>query len=357
MIWLTWRQFRMQAIVAAIALVAAAIFIAITHAQLVHLYNASGIPTCEADGDCFGARNEFLSHNQALRQLLGLALLAVPAIVGVFWGAPLVAREQEAGTFRLAWTQSVTRDRWLATKHVVIGLASMVVAGLFSWMVTWWFGRIDQLQLNRFNPGVFDERAIVAIGYGAFAFALGVTAGMLIRRTLPAMATTLAIFVAVRIVFAEWVRPHLIGPAHLAFALNTSSVNGFVSRNGGAPMLTVDPPQLNNAWIYSTNIVDSAGHALTPEFLAQACSALMDGLGPGLPGLGKGPIGVGAPSTDKTQSFQACVTRVGEVYHGLATYQPASRYWTFQAIETAIFIGLAVVLSGFCVWWVRRRLG
>ncbi|MGH2632639.1 MAG: hypothetical protein ACRDG3_04445, partial [Tepidiformaceae bacterium] len=267
---------------------------------------------------------------------------------------PLIASEIEAGTFRLVWTQSVTRTRWLAVKLCVLGIASIAIAGLVSWMVTWWAGPLDRAHMDAF--ATFDQRDIVALGYGAFAFALGVTAGMLIRRTLPAMATTAVLFIAARVAFAQWVRPHLIAPVHLTFALNTSTVKGFVSRDGGPPTLTLNPPQLTNAWIYSTTIVDKAGHALTQDFLGQACSALMQGLGPGLPGLGKGPNGVGQPTPGKDQAFQTCVTKVGEVYHGLATYQPANRYWTFQWYEMAIFLGFAVVLSGFCLWWVRHRM-
>ena len=37
------------------------------------------------------------------------------------------------------------------------------------------------------------------------------------------------------------------------------------------------------------------------------------------------------------------------------TYQPASRYWAFQWYETAIFLGLAVILAGLCFWQIRRR--
>lgn len=105
----------------------------------------------------------------------------MPGILGIFWGAPLLAREVETGTFRLAWTQSVTRTRWLAIKLAVIALTSMALAGLLALMLTWWASPIDTVNMNRFAPGVFDQRGIVAIGYAAFAFALGVTAGVLIE--------------------------------------------------------------------------------------------------------------------------------------------------------------------------------
>src|SRR6185437_5318866 len=120
-----------------------------------------------------------------LQNMLGPLLLIIPALLGIFWGAPLVAREMERGTFRLAWTQSVRRRRWLAIKLGVIGLASMAVTGVLSLMVTWWFSPIDRVNANRFVPGIFDERGIVAIGYAVFAFMLGVTAGLLITRILP----------------------------------------------------------------------------------------------------------------------------------------------------------------------------
>jgi ABC-type transport system involved in multi-copper enzyme maturation permease subunit len=62
---------------------------------------------------------------------IGATYLA-PALIGMFWGAPLVAREMEAGTFRLAWSQSVSRMRWLAVKLGVVGLAAVVTTGLLS---------------------------------------------------------------------------------------------------------------------------------------------------------------------------------------------------------------------------------
>jgi ABC-type multidrug transport system permease subunit len=105
----------------------------------------------------------------------GAAVYLTPALIGIFWGAPLVTRELEAGTLRLTWNQSVTRTRWMAAKLALIGLVAMATAGLLSLMVTWWSGPIDQAggfpvtmgQLSRFSPLVFDARGFAPVGYAA----------------------------------------------------------------------------------------------------------------------------------------------------------------------------------------------
>src|SRR5262249_37291358 len=139
----------------------------------------------------------------------------------------------EAGTFQLAWTQSVTRTRWLAAKLGVGTLAAIATAGLFSLLLTWWSGPIDtaapfakgnSITFLRLGFVLFPTRGITPLGYAAFAFALGVTAGGLIRRTVPAMAATLAAFVSIQIAWPIWVRPHLIPPAHKLVALTAATI-------------------------------------------------------------------------------------------------------------------------------------
>jgi hypothetical protein len=350
MIRLTWRQFRTQAEVAFGALVVVAVILAITGTHLVHLYDAL-VADCQARGDCAFATKQFVNHYQLL-QLLGSVVVVVPGVIGVFWGAPLAARELEAGTLGLAWTQSVGRTRWLAVKLAVVGLASMAAAGLFSLAVTWWSSPIDRVNLNRFGAGMFGERGITPIGYAAFAFVLGVTAGVLIRRTLPAMATTLVVFLAARLTFTLWVRPHLLAPTVRDFALTTAPV-GFGSTNGGPMTLFPDVPNIPGAWIYAPKIVDPAGHGLTAQVVASACPNLGAAAPP--PGSGAGfrerpaPGGVGGV-------LHECLTKLGATYHEVVAYQPASRYWAFQWYETAIFVGLALAFAGLCFWLVRRRL-
>ena len=178
--------------------------------------------------------------------------LVVPALLGVFWGAPLVANELETGTYRLAWTQSVTRKRWLVEKLGLVGLWSVAVAGLLSLIVTWWYSPLDRVNANQFSSATFGMRDIAPIGYAVFAFALGLTVGVLIRRTLPAMGSTLVAFVAVRLAVTYWVRPHLVTPVRITTAFRAgqeftaSGPRGLVSVIGTKP----------SAWVYSSYLVN-----------------------------------------------------------------------------------------------------
>ena len=142
----------------------------------------------------------------------------------------------------------------------------MALAGLLGLMLTWWASPIDTVNMNRFAPGVFDQRGIVTIGYAALA--LGVTAGVLIRRTLPAMATTLVAFVAARLAMTYWVRPHLSAPARSDMALRSADDLSF---EPGPLCVTSVPgtPTLPNALVLSSQMVDKTGRAPTANFLHQ----------------------------------------------------------------------------------------
>ena len=217
MIWLTWRQARAQTAMMGAALAVLAVVLLLTGPGLADEYS-EGIAACTAQGgDCSGFVDRFFTDHQDLALAVTAVVLVVPALVGIFWGAPLIARELEAGTHRLVWNQSVTRTRWLAVKLGLIGLAAIAAAGLLSFAVDWWADPIDTAaaangSFSRMEPPLFGTRGIVPIGYAVFAFALGVTVGMLVRRTIAAMAITLAVFVAVQIAMPHLVRPHLSTP-------------------------------------------------------------------------------------------------------------------------------------------------
>jgi hypothetical protein len=251
----------------------------------------------------------------------------------MFWGAPLLAREFETGTFRLAWTQGSPRTRWLAVKLGVVGVASMAVAGLLSLMVTWWSSPIAAAQMGaRLDPGIFSESGIAPVGYAAFAFALGATVGLLGRRTLPAMAVTLAVFVGVVwFAFPLWVRPHLLPPAQTTVPLSAASINGFVIARDGRLLVQTSPPDLPGAWVLSTQLTVPAGRPASTIPATQACAPNMS-------------------------SPQTCTAYVKSLHlRQTVTYQPASRYWPLQWYETGIYLALALALAGLCLWWIRPR--
>ncbi len=350
MISLAIRQFRIQALVAIGLLGVVAVAFASTRPHLAHLYGvySRAQAACQSSTRCQQVSIQIGAFDQLL-ELVGTALVALPALVGAFWGAPLISRELENGTHRLAWTQSITRTRWLTAKLAVGGGASVLATGLLSLLVTWWSNPIDQSKLDRFGSGLFGERNIVPLGYAAFAFVLGVTAGLFLRRTLPAMAATLGVFLGVRLGFTYLVRPHLLQPRHVKLPL-ARVVDGFGSSNGGPQNLFAGAPNLPNAWIYSTRIVDAQGHGLSSQIASAACSNLAEP-SPGS-GAGAGPV---QASTGARDAFQNCVAKLSSHYHGLVTYQPANRYWIFQVYETAIFLAAAALLGTLCFYWLRRR--
>jgi hypothetical protein len=349
--WLSLRQFRTQSLVALAALAAVAVVLAATGPELAHAYS-SLVKPCAALNNCDAVKSAFLGK-YALLQELSLVLEAVPGLLGVFWGAPLVARELESGTYRLAWTQSVTRTRWLVTKLAVVGLASVLVVGLLTLMVGWWSSPLDLVTAHRFGAGAFGQRGVAPMGYAAFAFALGVALGLVIRRTLPAMAATLAVFTAARVVVTLWVRPYFLPPVHLASAINPRNM-GFGSSGSGPMTLQPQPPNLPNAWVYSVDLVNKAGHALG-SYVTTLCPAVAAGSG-GDSGTRSNGSGTAQVPQRAEDALHACVAKVAATYHQVVTYQPASRYWTFQWMETGLFVTLALLLAGGSVWWVRRRL-
>jgi hypothetical protein len=339
MIRLSWIQFRAQAVTAAAALAAFAILLAVTGPHLASLYATSGITGCHG-GSCVAAPVAFLNRLQATSPypvvyLLGLGIILVaPAVIGIFWGAPLIARELETGTYQLAWNQSITRIRWLLVKLALTGLAAMAVTEALSLMYAWWadpIGKATGLGAStsvfsggRFSSLIFATHGITPLGYAAFAFTLGTAAGALIRRTVPAMAITLAIFAAAQIAMPMGVRPHLIPPDHTVAAIES------VDLDFGSLTATVVPGR-PGAWILSSGAINAARQPVSS--LPAACQAAFSGTKPTSPG----------PCMESRGIREAI------------TYEPASRYWPLQWIETGIFLALALGLAGFCFWWLGRR--
>src|SRR6516162_4328607 len=209
MTWLVWRQHRLQFCLGAALLAAFAVLIVITGVQAADQYHAAQA-ACAANHGCQNPGGLFLGSRVV--GFLVISTLGAPALVGLFWGAPLLAAEFEAGTTQFAWMQSVTRRHWLAVKVGWMVLAAAVWGVVISALVTWWEGPNNAQQLDAFNTGRFDIMGIVPVAYSLFALALGIAAGALLRRVLPAMAVTLAGFIVVRAVVAFWLRHHYLSP-------------------------------------------------------------------------------------------------------------------------------------------------
>jgi hypothetical protein len=365
MIWLTWRQFRAQAITAAAALAVFAIVLATTASNVSGMYNSSGLLTCHGDA-CSGLASTFLNNLASggpnflvpgspyaiLYFLSVLLILIAPAVTGVFWGGPLIARELEAGTFRLTWNQSITRTRWLTVKLTLIGLAAMAVTEAFSLLQAWWAAPIGKavglgggssiFSETRFGWFVFPTHGVTPLGYAAFGFALGVTAGLVIRRVIPAMAVTLAIFAAVQFITPLWIRPHLFPTSQTTATIAAAGANVSLRANPKLALTASVVPGQPGAWIMSSEGVTVAGQPV--RTIPASCEPLVS------ESLGSHR---GFPSGPGSAALNNCVASRG--IRVAESYQPASHYWPLQWSETGMFLALTLALACYCFWRLNRR--
>nr|MDQ2715584.1 ABC transporter permease [Chloroflexota bacterium] len=137
MIGVTWQQHRLQALIGGIILVLLALFLLITGLAVTSYYQANVAGCVGASQTCpsyvFDAFEQYVGSLQVQN-----ILLVLPLLVGIFIGAPLLAREVEQGTYLLAWTQGVTRQRWLASKLILLAGATLGAFLLLDLLVTWW---------------------------------------------------------------------------------------------------------------------------------------------------------------------------------------------------------------------------
>ncbi|TDD45491.1 ABC transporter permease [Kribbella antibiotica] len=343
MIWLTWRQFRVQFLVIAGVVLAAAVVLAATGPGLADDYRAFA--------DNFIKNLGFARLNPVLYQV-GLALLyAVPPIIGAFWGAPLIARELETGTHRLAWGQSISRWRWLATKVGIGGLGTIALTGALSLAVTWWSSPIDKainagqesnFYLPRMFPVTFSGRGLVPIGYAVFAFALGVAVGLAVRRTLVALAITLAAVILIQVLAPSLIRPHLMAPTDQNIVASADNLRGFmISGPGPDAQIKAIEVAINavGGWKLTDETVDKSGKVATLPQWAIDCE----------------PNG---PNRQETSTkAEACFQRLAaEGYTQHVRYFSADKFWALQWREFGLFFLLALALTGFSFWRIRRDL-
>jgi hypothetical protein len=275
----------------------------VTRGNVVGTYSSTG------DGDLTGF--------YVWLRLLGTALIGLPAIIGAFWGAPLLTREFEDHTYRMAWTQSVTRNRWLATKLTVIGITTIAIVATFALVFTWWSSPIDATG-NRIGTANFAQRGVVPIGYALFGLTLGALAGTILRRTIPAMAAALTGFFLVRIVVQKLVRPHLIGTEAVSIpSFGSNELHG---------------------WVVSTRTVDDAGQTISARAAESTLTAACN---------------ITRATQDVDAALAACANKLG--IHDIAQVYTGQHFWALQTAELGLFLGLTAIAATLCFWWVNHR--
>ncbi|EMD26492.1 transmembrane transport protein [Amycolatopsis azurea DSM 43854] len=340
MMWLSWRQFRVQALSGAVVLgviVACLLYLGADIREGHDLFQAG----CRGQAGCAQAKAEFRGAYENTLLFLAAGLALIPAIIGTFWGAPLIARELEGNTHTLAWNQSVTRRRWLLTKILIVGIAAMVLTGAAGTTLTWAAAPFDEVVKNQFSTFVFGARNIAPFGYAALAFTLGTLAGLLLKRTLPAMALTLVGFIVFQFFFATMVRPNLVPAEHARLPMTAEAINeaqNLGSITGGSVINGVRVPDAPDAWVAETSPLR------TPD------GKTMDG--------GKFSACItNPPETGAGGTFgDAAVCLAKYDLHVDVSYQPTGRFWTFQILETLVYLALSGTLVALSLVRIRHRV-
>jgi hypothetical protein len=308
MAWVTWRQHRAALAGVAALLGALALYLWLTGLQIHHAYAIACHPASSLACNINFAGRYAISVN-----ILRVLLQAVPALIGAFAGAPLLARELETGTFRFAWTQGFGRWRWTLAKLVLLAVVVAAAAVAFSVLFSWYLQPFSAAGYSiPFATDVFDLREVAFTGWTLAAFAIGALAGMLIRRTVPAIGATLAVYAGLALATALWLRQHYM-----------------------TPLLTTKLNLPASAWIINQWYTQDGKFAF-PARGSQIINALQQ------------------YSCNSSQlSPPQCLTQHG--YTWWASYQPGSRFWPFQWIEGGWLLALSVLLIAATLWLVRRR--
>ncbi|MCP2165882.1 ABC-2 family transporter protein [Goodfellowiella coeruleoviolacea] len=311
MFWMTWRQHRLT--LASLAVV----FLGLAGGYLLSGAAMRGSLSLEAVQKCFVGTPltcpewaGVISTDRNLRQTL---LPVLPALVGVFLGAPLVSRELEQRTFRYAWTQAITPRHWLTSKVLLLGSAVTLLGAVFAAVYRWWFTPATTGAVTLYDWfDVFDQGVLSFPSACLFAFALGVLAGTLTRRVVLGMGSALVGFLAVFLPLAIWVRPNYLPTLRV-------DADSYYSQSGG--------------WATDFVYLDRDGN----EF-----------------GMWEALSRAGVTSTTSFGSEQEeLLARAG--FREMVDYHPGDRFWVFQLIEAGIFVALAAGCVALTFWLVRRR--
>ncbi|GAA3191171.1 MULTISPECIES: ABC transporter permease subunit [Streptomyces] len=210
--WLVWRRHRTALATGLIITVLLSAYFAYQHFAVVDFVQQYGSRAGEKTTVKFG--EEFGPAFRGGAMLLQF----LPALIGLFLGAPLIAGEQEHGTIRLVATQSVSRGRWiaatLALPLTVVVLCTTALSMTYRWM--WLPARSIAFQGDWLMSGPFDVTGPMLPAMALFYAVCGITLGMLLKRMLTAMVA-LVVFMGVFSINWSRLTEHL-APLRHAFA-------------------------------------------------------------------------------------------------------------------------------------------
>jgi ABC-type transport system involved in multi-copper enzyme maturation permease subunit len=316
--WLVWRQHRWDgasALAVLLFLGGAMIILTAVSANLL----AEISRTCATQSsDCGTLRGDYHSTFGQFQTVINIAGVVIPALLGVFVGAPMVARELELGTHLLVWAQGITRRRWFFSKVILLTTATLVSSGGLGAIYLVWLTPQQSVADLWYS---FDVEPLALVSYSIFALMLGIAFGVIIQRTLPAMAATLVTFIGVRALVELLARPRYLPPLSWDIGSNIQGDSSFL-------------------FVGSAVHTDLAGHAISEGHwneVLQQCSSL--------------PV-----QTEKTAGpppLHECLLNHGVLV--VQQYQPESRFWLFQGIEAAIFIALALLIVAVAYRLIARK--
>jgi hypothetical protein len=315
MIWLTWRQHRTEILMLTGLLALIVVALALTGVPFREIADRLHIATCQTSYAAPACQHgldvlftRYAQYNQLRSALPFLNLF--PAFLGILIGVPLLAREYEQGTQRLAWTQSMPRLRWLRTKLALLVAGAVGFSLALSAAITWWNVPLRGVY-SQYDLPSYDFAGVVMPAFAVLGIALGAGFGALLRRSIPAVALTLLGYVALWQVMDNGLRWWLVPP---------------ITRYS-APQ---DGPSANQQeWIVRSGFADRLGHPIANDAIDRICQHASDGI--------------------------QCAADHG--WRWYAIVQPESHFWQMQGVEAAILLGLALALLGFTLWWTRARAG
>ena len=341
MAWAVWRQHRSALTWLGALLLALGATMLVAGIELHRLYAAEIRHGCLGSSawsaTCRPLQNTFgFGWPQTYTGLVALVMQAVPVIIGVFLGAPLLAREYTAGTVRFAWTQGIGRTRWAVATLGLVGAAVAVLTCLLG-LLSQWSVQPVAAQTNRladrWEPGVFGSTPLTAATAALLAFVIGVLAGALLRRVVAAMAVTAVCTITVASLTLNRLYHWLVGQGtELAKDQAFGAAPNVGDLSNGTLYIheTVGPstPGPAGAWLDRGWYTGADGHRLSDS----AVNHLLDKY------TGTGP---------------AWLTRLHDTFW--IAYQPGSRYWLFQLILAGGTLLAALLLAAATIALIRHR--